>query len=90
MSIEITLITTGGTIDGADSDKGSLRHSSDAAKWLEKQPGVRVVHVPVVNKDSRLLSGDDREKIVEAVYNSPSDRVLVTHGTFTMRDGQGY
>ena len=52
--------------------------------------GVRVVHVPVVNKDSRLLSGDDREKIGEAVYNSPSDRVLVTHGTFTMRDGQGY
>jgi hypothetical protein len=26
--------------------------------------------------------------IGEAVYNSPSDRVLVTHGTFTMRDGQ--
>ena len=48
------------------------------------------IEITLMNKDSRLLSGDDREKIGEAVYNSPSDRVLVTHGTFTMRDGQGY
>jgi hypothetical protein len=39
--MKITLITTGGTIDGADSDKGSLRTSSDAALWLSKQKEIK-------------------------------------------------
>jgi L-asparaginase len=82
--MKIELITTGGTIDGADSDKGEIRKSSDVAKWLSDQPDIEFVHTPLFNKDSRLLSEEDRTKIAWAALNSPLDCVLVTHGTFTI------
>jgi L-asparaginase len=81
---EITLITTGRTIDGADSDKGTLRHASEAAKWLQMQTNLTFSHIELMNKDSRLLTDDDRNSIIEAVYGALSEHVLVTHGTFTI------
>jgi|ERR1700687_5677051 len=82
--IDITLVTTGGTIDGADSDLGTSRHLSDAAKWLQDQRNIRLVHIPLLNKDSRLINDGDRRQICDAVHNSTSAHVLVTHGTFTI------
>lgn len=34
MHTNISIITTGGTIDGADSDKQTTRVKSDAVEWL--------------------------------------------------------
>lgn len=82
--MKIEIITTGGTIDGADSDKGTVRYSSDAAKWLNEQPDIVSIHTPLLNKDSRLLTDDDRDKIIQAALTSEADCVLVTHGTFTI------
>ncbi len=82
--MKLTLITTGGTIDGADADTGTLADSSDAARWLQSQPDIAVSHIPLLNKDSRLLTDDDRRTIVTAVTAAASERVLITHGTFTI------
>ena len=56
--IHITLFTTGGTIDGADSDKGTSRVKSDAAEWLKNQKDVRVTEKSLFNKDSREISNE--------------------------------
>ncbi len=84
VAMKIEIITTGGTIDGTDSDKETVRHASDAARWLGEQPDIVSIHTPLLNKDSRLLTNDDRDQIIQAALNSESDCVLVTHGTFTI------
>jgi L-asparaginase len=83
-SVEIALFTTGGTIDGADSDRGTVRPESDAAKWLSLQPNVEVLSQPLFNKDSREITDADRAKIVSSIAACCSDAVIVTHGTFTI------
>ena len=82
--MHLTIITTGGTIDGADSDKGTSRTVSDAVKWLREQPAVELTHVRLLNKDSRQITGADRRLIVEAVEAATTPFVLVTHGTYTI------
>jgi len=83
--MRITLITTGGTIDGLDSDNGVLRTKSAAAEWLKKQPGIQIEEIAICNKDSTDVNSSDREEIISAIQQS--DRfVLITHGTFTITD----
>lgn len=83
-SIEVALFTMGGTIDGADSDKGTLRHESDAAGWLNGQRNVQVSVLPICNKDSRQITPEDRDDLIKAIMSSSANLVLVTHGTFTI------
>jgi L-asparaginase len=85
-TLNVALITTGGTIDGADIDRGTSRLESDAAKWLAAQTGVAVSTVALFNKDSREITDADRTALVEAIRSNPSRAVLVTHGTFTIAD----
>jgi L-asparaginase len=82
--IHVALFTTGGTIDGADSDLGTLRSESDAAKWLSLQPNVNVLSHCLFNKDSRDITDTDRAKMASAISECSSDLVVVTHGTFTI------
>jgi L-asparaginase len=82
--VEIALFTPGGTIDGADSDRGTVRPESDAAKWLSVQPNVKVLSQPLFNKDSREITDADRAKIVSGIDACCSNAVIVTHGTFTI------
>jgi L-asparaginase len=85
-SFEIALFTTGGTIDGADSDRGTVRLESDAAKWLSLQPNVKVLSESLFNKDSREITDVDRAKIVSSIEACCSDAIIVTHGTFTIAE----
>ena len=41
-------------------------------------------------KDSRSLTKEDLKKILEAVEKSDSDKIIITHGTYTMPDTARY
>lgn len=85
--MKIAIVTTGGTIDKlyfdaksefqvGDPQIGQLLHEASVTPEYE----IRAV----LHKDSLDLTDADRETIVSAVREAPSDRVLVTHGTDTM------
>lgn len=84
--IRIALFTTGGTIDGADSDKGITRETSDAAKWLSNQGNIQFSERSLFNKDSREITNEDHAAIIEAVRTCTDDCILITHGTFTIAE----
>ncbi|HEY8964225.1 MAG TPA: asparaginase domain-containing protein [Alphaproteobacteria bacterium] len=86
ITMEMTFITTGGTIDGANSDTGALRDSSSAAEWLGHQAGLKINHIALMNKDSRQITDDDRMRIVQTVAGAKTDRILIGHGTFSICD----
>lgn len=86
----IHFIITGGTIDSYY--EGSL----DTVKPSEKSiipsyvKGLKlyldVEFTEVCMKDSRDLTHDDLEKILETIENSKYKKILITHGTYTMPD----
>jgi L-asparaginase len=84
MTEKLLVITTGGTIDGADSDKGTLRLESDAVKWIQKNTSLDFDYLPLFNKDSRLIDNSDRQKILDAITTTDANVCLITHGTFTI------
>jgi L-asparaginase len=83
-NIQVALFTTGGTIDGADSDLGALQPESAAAKWLNVQPNVEAFIYPLFNKDSREITDADRAGIFAAINECHLTFVVITHGTFTI------
>lgn len=91
---KIDIIITGGTIDSEWSpaqDTAVVREESVLPKYF-KQMGLEIevsFHV-VTMKDSRQLTPEDLRKIYEATENSQTDRVLITHGTYTMPDTARY
>lgn len=82
--MNVTLITTGGTIDGADLDKGIVREESSLRKALETDESLTVTTIPFCNKDSREITNQDRESLLRWVQGSSSDRIVIGHGTFTI------
>lgn len=84
MHTRISIITTGGTIDGADSDKKTSRAQSDAVEWLSAQPSIQIKHIPLMNKDSRLITDKDRQNIVQTALQDENNLIIITHGTFTI------
>lgn len=86
LPLEIALFTTGGTIDGADSERNALRSESAAHQWLSAQPDVVVRATTVFNKDSREITSSDRQHLVHDIISRDAKNVIVTHGTFTIVD----
>lgn len=82
--MRISLFTTGGTIDGTDSERGTAREISEAASWLLAQPGVTASVRSIFNKDSREITESDRELLLSQVLRCSDSRILITHGTFTI------
>lgn len=84
----IHILTTGGTIEGLEY--------KDARDIPEKKPldiecFFKAAHVSfdyrierILYKDSRFITDADRELIGKKVSVSPSNKVLITHGTLTM------
>lgn len=90
--MHITFIQTGGTID-KDYPRGETHHGYNFAI---ADPAVKVVLasspvmftyniVEVAKKDGLDLTDEDRMKIVEAVASASSERIVITHGTDTIR-----
>ncbi len=44
----------------------------------------------ICQKDSRVLTETDRKKILSACKNSKEDRIVITHGTYTMAETAAY
>jgi L-asparaginase len=84
--MDITIFTTGGTIDKVYFDaKGGYEVGLPMVPQLLQE--ARVVGVAVVEllrKDSLQMTDADRELIRAAVANCAAARILVTHGTDTM------
>jgi L-asparaginase len=87
--MEITFITTGGTIDKdyPKQTKGYGFEISDPAV-------VRILHainpnfeynvMLMLKKDSLDITDEDRMLILEACNTTDSDKIIITHGTDTM------
>ena len=89
MSVEVTVLTTGGTIDKVYFDaKSAFQVGDSVVAELLRQAHVEAAFavVEVLRKDSLELTDTDRAKIVEAVNACASDAVVITHGTDTMAD----
>lgn len=90
----IHVVITGGTIDSEwnpSKDTATTAKESILPAYFEKlKPDFDLTFETVVMKDSRELTGDDIKAICNAVDNSPSEKVLITHGTYTMPDTARY
>lgn len=84
----IHIITTGGTIQGLDyisEDKKTNSKTKDIKDFLDAANVTIEYSIEnVLNKDSRFISIKDRELIESSVKKSHKDKVLITHGTYTM------
>src|SRR3989344_3882864 len=89
----IRLITTGGTIDetGQDAEGMSLFSETHVGGMLRGA----TVSIPVLVevamlKESRRMTDADREVIARRCSECPENRILITHGTYTMADTARY
>ncbi|SIQ13888.1 asparaginase domain-containing protein [Maribacter ulvicola] len=83
----ITILTTGGTIEGLDyvGDKEIKKTNVSIADFL-KTANVEFQYniESVFKKDSRDINDDDRELLRLKIEETKTRKILITHGTFTM------
>lgn len=86
---DMTIFTTGGTIDKVYFDEKSRFEigSTQVGEILrEAQVQAKIEVVSLMQKDSLELNDTDRQTIHDAIAKCPSTRILLTHGTDTMTD----
>lgn len=86
---QLTIITTGGTIDKVYfDDKSDYQIGSPQIGDILTQLGVafRFDVIPILRKDSLHVTDDDRVLIRSTIEAQPHRHVLITHGTDTMVD----
>jgi len=84
---QLTIVTTGGTIDKVYfDDKSDYQIGAPQIGDILTQLGVafRFEVIPLIRKDSLHVTDDDRALIRSAIEAQPHRHVLVTHGTDTM------
>lgn len=89
----IHIIKMGGTIEFIDPaydavNKKLMKLDATIESYLSNliQPHFNFSVEKVTEKDSREITDDDRQKLADAIEATPHQNVIVTHGTFTMRD----
>jgi len=91
---KIHVIITGGTIDSewdAAADTAITREESIIPTYFGKlKLDIDFTYSTVIMKDSRKITPDDIKAISEAVESSSNDKILITHGTYTMPDTARY
>lgn len=90
----IHFILTGGTIDsyydGAKDSVATLQHSVVPGYIKSLQLYEKPSFTEVCMKDSRALTAKDRAKMVQVIKKSSADKIIITHGTYTMPDTARY
>jgi L-asparaginase len=84
---QLTIVTTGGTIDKIYfDDKSEYQIGAPYIGDILTQLGVAFAFdvIPILRKDSLHITADDRELIRRTIAQQPHRHVLVTHGTDTM------
>ncbi len=89
----VHIIKTGGTIEFHDPsydaiNKKLLRLDTTIESYLNNliQPHFDFSVETVCDKDSREIGPEDLEKLSAAIASTSHTNVVVTHGTFTMKD----
>ena len=86
----IYIIKMGGTIEFFDPDYDVIRNLMNLDSTIEYyfkniiKPHFGWSTFTVTQKDSRDLVDDDRAKLASAILSTDHEKILVTHGTFTM------
>jgi len=87
-------IITGGTIDSywdGTKDTAVTNEISVVPKFIKSlKLYEKCDFIEVCMKDSRNLTNTDRKNILKAVENSKSNRIIITHGTYTLPDTARY
>ncbi len=88
----IKILTTGGTIEGVDSANNDGIKTSNLTEDFFKSANVSFSYSfeNVLNKDSRSITDEDRQLLVDKIKASSAEKIIVTHGTFTMEDTAKY
>lgn len=94
----IHIIITGGTIDsvwnGAQDTVVVSEHSvlpdyfenlGTNLKFYEE-----IKFSEICMKDSRALTDEDRKNLLKAIEESEAEKIIITHGTYTMSDSAKY
>lgn len=84
----IHIFTTGGTIEGLDYiDDVGITSSNVAIKDFLEKANIDFDYTieSVFKKDSRAVTDNDRELLVRKINESTATKILITHGTFTMK-----
>ena len=91
---KLHFILTGGTIDSyydGTKDTAITNEHSVVPKFIKiLKLYEECEFTEVCMKDSRELNETDRKNILEAVINSKSQRIIITHGTYTLPDTARY
>ena len=90
----IHIITTGGTIEGLDYDKEENKpqcvNSSIEKLFEAMNVNFEYLVVHAFCKDSRFISLQDIEILKKKIMCSNAEKILITHGTFTMVETAKY
>jgi L-asparaginase len=89
----VQIITTGGTIEGLDYvDYNGITESNVSIKDFLENANVDFEYTieSVFKKDSRAITDADREQLVCKITESNATKILITHGTFTIKDTAKY
>jgi len=88
----VYVLTTGGTLEKVYSEQTGVVQNLDSKidRYLRalRLPDLEVRSSQLMNKDSLEMTGDDRQRVLEAVrerLREPAP-VVITHGTDTMVD----
>lgn len=90
----IHILTTGGTIEGLDceNDGNLVNTSSVTIASFIKTANLTFDYTieKAFHKDSRLITIEDRELLAQVIKSSTHEKILITHGTFTMQQTAEY
>ncbi|MCG2459452.1 asparaginase domain-containing protein [Flavobacteriaceae bacterium F89] len=88
------ILTTGGTIEGLDyneKDRGREKSNFSIKAFLEAANVSFQYNIEeVFTLDSRFISQEHRESLANKIRAVDSDKILITHGTYTMEDTAKY
>jgi L-asparaginase len=92
--MEVKIFVTGGTIDGLEYSSTD-REPTDkrtVIPALLRQAGVTVEYSVdvLMNKDSKFITGEDREEILRQCVECSETSIVITHGTVTMAETAKY
>ncbi|MBW8201627.1 MULTISPECIES: asparaginase domain-containing protein [Flavobacteriaceae] len=86
----IHIITTGGTIEGLDyeNQENKTEQSEIAIREFLDLANVSFPYIieRAFSKDSRSITDEDRNFLLKKIKASNAEKILITHGTFTMED----
>jgi L-asparaginase len=91
---KIHLIVTGGTIDSHWDGKKDTAVPNSRSVIFDYLQSLKlyteIEKTELFLKDSREITEADRGKILEAVNSSSCNKILITHGTYTMPETAKY